>query len=277
MNGIFDYIIREPVSAISLALAIVGIVLAYIFYRRSQRTKEPCWVIRNTTLVQGYSAHLTNLNVLYNDKSVENLSVSRLCIWNNGNDTIDHADISNVNPLKITPKDGVKILDTKLLCANHPSSELAVNLSQDGLSALITFEYLDQGQGGVIQIVHTGITSDDVSVFGDIKGAKPLKRKRIRVFRYLPLPTSDSFDKRVKPAIRRRIFALFFLLAGIFILGIGIFSFLQPSFQSTFSDPSQISTLIFSAFCFIGMVILFLNTWTSHIPSGLEIIEEDLI
>ena len=176
----------------------------------------------------------------------------------------------------------MKILDTKLLGTNHPSSELAVNLSSDGSSALITFDYLDKGQGAVIQIVHTGITSDDISLSGDIKGAKPLKKKRIRVYRDLPLPTPLSFDKRFKPATRRKIRALLSLFTGIVVLGVSIFSFLQPSvLQPTVkSNPSQtyqIMILAVGSVYFIAFLFMFFVTWSIHVPSGLEIIEEDLI
>jgi hypothetical protein len=60
-----------------------------------------------------------------------------------------------------------------------------ISVEADGTSAYIFFDYLDKGQGGIIQVIHTGLSSSDLTLNGDIKGARLEKVKpRDRILRY---------------------------------------------------------------------------------------------
>ena len=74
-------------------LTIIGFVLAYVFYRRSRRSKEPCWSVRNNVLVEGYSSKIGKLDIRFKDEQVENLSIARIAFWNQGAETLDRHDI----------------------------------------------------------------------------------------------------------------------------------------------------------------------------------------
>ena len=55
---------------------------------------------------------------------------------------------------------------------NNPSSQFDVEMSKDASNVKIVFDYLDNKQGAVIQIIHTGKNSNDIQVKGDMKGTK---------------------------------------------------------------------------------------------------------
>jgi hypothetical protein len=262
----------DPLTFVSIALAIISILLAYIFYRRSKRSKEPCWAVRTTTLIEGYSTRLSDLQVLYKGDEVENLSVSRVVLWNTGSDTINASDIADANPLRIlATANGVIILDAKLVATNNSSSRPSVDVLPDRKSALLSFDYLDKDQGAVIQVIHTGITSDDLLLDGDIKGAKCLRKRNIRVFRYLPLPTPKELDRRISPSLKRKIRAAMYFAMGLILLVMGVTSYsIQPH-----ATP-DLFVLGISLLYYILLTVMALRTWWMHPPSGLEAYEEDM-
>jgi hypothetical protein len=62
------------------------------------------------------------------------------------------------------------------LTVNNPSSGFAASF--DKVNGLITidFEYLNQNDGAVVAVIHTGLSSQNVDVVGDMKEVKGLRR-----------------------------------------------------------------------------------------------------
>jgi hypothetical protein len=121
-----------------------------------------------------------------------------------------------------------------------------------------------------LQVVHTGISSKDIQIIGDIKGAMMLSKKEVRVIKHLPLPTSKRFDERIKPITKRRITAVLIVLFGIFFSSIYVFL--------AFSLPVKgnwifaiIGAIIFIYFCFSALRILRI-----YVPTGLESFGDDI-
>ena len=72
------------VDIIGLSVGIVGILVgvavSYYFYRKSLRVKEPYWAVRSNNLIEGYSAKLDDLRILYKDNRIENLTIKQSSI-----------------------------------------------------------------------------------------------------------------------------------------------------------------------------------------------------
>lgn len=161
-------------------LGIVGLIAGYIFYRKGLRTKEPCYAMKTETLIAGYSAKFEDLKILYKDKQIENLSVSRIAFWNNGIETIELNDIAPKAPLVVFAEDEVEILDAKVLQQTNRSNDFSIHLLDNNKFAQILFDYIDKGQGAVFQVIHTGTSPFDIAdliIWGDIKGAKKVSYK----------------------------------------------------------------------------------------------------
>ena len=162
---------------IGTAIGIISIILAMYFYKKSRKAKEPCWAIKSKNLIEGYNVKLDSLIVLYKGNQIENLTVSRICFWNDGKDTLERKDIETINHLRIAGKNGVMFLDVKILAQNNLSSQCNVDISDSGNYIYLDFDYIDQNQGCVIQVIHTGKLSGDIQILGDIKGVSVLQRK----------------------------------------------------------------------------------------------------
>lgn len=161
--------------AVGLGVGIIGIVLTVIFFRRSQRLKKPSWAIRTTSLIKGFKSNLEGLAINFKGQPVGSVAVSRVVFWNDGADTINRGDVVSVDPLRLVPKGGSAILDAGILASNYQSNEFSVSPAGDG-STHMNFGYIDKGQGIVLQVVHTGASSNDIAIVGTIKGAKVERR-----------------------------------------------------------------------------------------------------
>jgi hypothetical protein len=163
---------------IGTVLGVIGIITGYIFYIRSKQSKELSWAEDEVNFIKGYSTFLKDLKIRYKKKYIENLSVSKVVIWNTGNKTIDKGDIATAIPLMIRALEDTKILDVSVLKMSNPANRFRSLFHEDGKYAFLLFDYLDSNHGAVIQVIHTGTSVRNILVAGEIKGIKEIKFKR---------------------------------------------------------------------------------------------------
>jgi hypothetical protein len=205
--------------------------------------------------------------VLYKNETVANLTVSKIAFWNEGKDTIDRTDIETVNHLRIECAENIKILDTKILVCNNYSSQFSVNLSDDQKYANIEFDYIDNKQGAVIQVVHTGRSSEDLRIAGNIKGVNYFTNRFtsawfIRWLRNkLPKPSKNFSNGML-------------IVLGFVLLFMLIINFLYPEF---FDPKTEFSSGLFTGFnLIIALLSLYIGFFGERkiVPKSLEIFYE---
>ena len=216
---ILDRITSHPAfKAISFTLTLIAIVLAFYFYNKGKMIREPRWSIITANLIQNYDSKIADLKVLYKGGDIENLSISKIAIWNNGAMTILNTDIPQTHPLEIVGNENVRLLDVKLLAANNEANQFSATMASGGQSVFLNFDYLDKAQGAVVQIIHTGTSSDDLKLTGAVKGAQ-LPKKPTYVARYGTSIKSDA----VSAVQYSKKIALLFLIASAMGLLVSIF------------------------------------------------------
>ncbi len=159
-----------------LALTIcnlVSVLLAIYFGRKSLAQKTILTTIRNNELITNMQSNISKVKILYDDKIIDKLTVTKLTFWNNSLPTIYPADIIDAEPLSIFTNNGM-ILEVSVLKGDDTPNRISVSLANN-TTANIAFDYLDKGEGGIIQIIHTGTF---ISVTRKIKGGqvKPVQR-----------------------------------------------------------------------------------------------------
>jgi len=130
------------------------------------------YAVYTSNLVQNAVSQMSGLEITYKSHCVSVVSVSKIIFWNAGSETLSSLDIVTANPLRVCCLGDVQLLDAEVLLANNQSSQISVEKADSGNEAIIRFDYLDNNQGGVIQVVHTGLVSADLAVRGDFKGAR---------------------------------------------------------------------------------------------------------
>jgi hypothetical protein len=199
---------------VTLFVGLLGLVASVILYQRGRRKRDPRWDIRTTIVIQDYSAKLTDLGVTYAGKPVQTLSVSRVMFWNNGNETLNASDLVSVDPLRLVTTDGVQILNATLLASNNVAAQLQIQAAPNSDQAIVTFDYLDGGQGGVFQIVHTG-KRRNLHIEGTIKGVRSVRRERLG---YIVPPSFSGAAVRNWSPRKRMLFTMGLIVAQLVLL-----------------------------------------------------------
>ena len=176
----------DIVGLAGLAIGILGIfigaIVSYYFYKRGIRKKEPVYSIRSFNLISDYVSKYQYLSVKYKTNKVERLTVSKLVFFNRGDETISKQDIDTVNHLAVVGDNGSVLLDAKVLQANNASNNFKLDVDSEPHEKnstgnyLLGFDYVDKNQGAVIEVIHTGLSSKDLVIKGDIIGVSGLVR-----------------------------------------------------------------------------------------------------
>jgi hypothetical protein len=158
---------QEILNWISVIIGLIGIIFAIIFYIKSRKRKELCWIIISNNLIQESRNTIQSLSIRYKSKLISNLTVSKILFWNRGNETIYKCDLETINPLKIICKNN--ILTSEVIHKNNPSDNIRIITEKHKLS-IIKFDYLNPRDGFILQVIHDGVSSNDITLQGDIIG-----------------------------------------------------------------------------------------------------------
>lgn len=159
----------------SFILAIISIYLAIFFYIKGKRKKEPSYIKSSYNIIQDFSSKLSDLDIRYKDEIVNNLTITKIVIWNGGNETVRNTDIAEADPITLYSENGVKILNAEIIKCSNKVNNASISKIINNNSINFAFDFFDRDQGVVIQIIHTGISSRDINVGGTIKGFGNLK------------------------------------------------------------------------------------------------------
>lgn len=162
----FNQLPSNPWAWLFIALITIGgFVLAY----KSTPQKILKVVLSDNELITNKKTMLTNLDVIYNGKSVDKLTITKITFWNDSFPTINETDIIKKSPLTLFSKNG-NILDVSVLFGDKMSNCINVSDVKNN-SSNILFDYIDLHEGGVIQVIHTGGVGD-IDVSRKLKGGK---------------------------------------------------------------------------------------------------------
>jgi len=133
------------------SLAIIGIALAYVFYRRSKIHSEVSYQVRGTTLIGGLGTLPRSVEVRYDGKPVQRLARSTAVIWNSGNTTVERAAILEADPFSLKLPSGTEILAVEIERATRPILRFRATVDPVNKSrVLLKFDFLEPGDGAVV-------------------------------------------------------------------------------------------------------------------------------
>lgn len=151
---------------VSIVLGVVGILIAFVFYFRGRPRKQLCFQKFDYTIVDSNKSHLAaGLEILVNDIEAQNVTASRVILWNEGNCTIDGSNLLTRSPLRFEAQEG-EILRVELEKVDRDVNNVSVRTIDK--SAVISFDYLDERDGFQVLILHSG-RPDNIKLTGDIR------------------------------------------------------------------------------------------------------------
>jgi hypothetical protein len=175
LNVITDPLFTAILGILGFVLAIVGIIYAFVLYKRALRDPQPCF--KSTSLqIMPESDTLEGITVNYNGKRVERVTLTALAFWNAGRGTLKGDQIASEDPLKIVLTG--RVLEVEIIKRTNNANSFSVTRARNNSMALnCTFDYLNSQDGVTIQILHTG--SAEVSVLGSFHNVSGVHNKGV--------------------------------------------------------------------------------------------------
>lgn len=148
------------VGAIGIAVAI------YTIFRRTKGH-----LLYQQTSIRlldaGRNSLLNSVSVLYGDKRVPRVSLTHVAIWNSGRSAVRATDISQHGPITIELNGDGEILEATVAASSMPDNDPTLVISDDGRSFLLSFSFLNPGQGVIARAIHTA-DSGNVLISGTL-------------------------------------------------------------------------------------------------------------
>jgi hypothetical protein len=169
----------DPVSILLGVLGVaVGAVVPLVLFRLGQRDRAPRWAIYTANIVSPEFPPPPELIMTFQGRPIERLSTSFIAIWNAGRGAISESDVRERDPIRIqAPRQAVRILNARVIQSRFSTiPQFRIHIEQDDCAVLRFEEFLNHRQGCVVQVFHTGSSSADLEIRGEIQAASRWRR-----------------------------------------------------------------------------------------------------
>ena len=219
--------IRDIVNYAGFVVGVLGIILSIYLFKKGLEKKDPrCYykTLRNISKLSDDND--SKIRIFYGQDEVTRIFTTRVWIWNNGKKPINRADIPQQSRIKINLRDNEfnpKILDYEIIKTSRSEINFSVSRSGD-VSLTIDFDFLDQNDGAVLEIQHTGSRETELVIEGVIlgvpEGLKLIeKNKKKTIFMRAIIQTNSFLDIRRSP---KKFFVFSFLMIVLFASIMGL-------------------------------------------------------
>jgi len=179
-QNIFELFNNNPlINFASLVLAILGIFFTVYFYVRSNKNREPIYIIRTINLISDSLFKIVPVEILFSGHKINKLSISKIALWNDGKEAIRPENLAPNEPIKLFIDKKFDILAADILFRKNNANNFQIEISEDKKSINISYDYFKHEEGLVMQVVHTGNRSDDIYFEGDVITGKKISRKKL--------------------------------------------------------------------------------------------------
>jgi hypothetical protein len=231
-------------------IAIVGLLLAVVglfSYRAARIGARPYYFLRARRLIGKRGQELPEeVEITFDGHPVPQLTVSQCFLWNAGNASISGSDIVPSDPLRVEFEETDEILKARLVRGTREVNNVEIDSPPKAHRAFLRFDFLDPGDGAVIELVHTSALRVP-RVKGTIKG--------------IPEGLVDV-GGGPKDTVFARVADRFPLgrnfLIGMLVFGVGmvVFSVLPKSlFPATWFEPLQTSEIGITGISLLSFVL----------------------
>jgi len=201
-----------------LAILFGGIVTA-IFFFASQVSGKPVYQRRSLRLIGSSGSELrSSVEIRFKGDVVERLTKTDLIVWNAGRKTILGSQIVATDPIRFEFSPGSRILEISTKRVTRQVNSFAVLIDQKNPNyAIINFDYLDRGDGALIEVLHT-----DSKLYPECVGSLreiPNGIKDLGIIREIPM-----FSKIPYIRTRKRSFFYFVSVVGFSAIAFGVFA-----------------------------------------------------
>lgn len=144
----------DIVAALGLAGTVGSIALAVLLYKLGKPRRLLAYATRTFRVIPDRRIKLPRLEVLYNTYPVQSLSVTRIAMWNAGNESLRRDDIPKTDPPVIYARDEIELFEGDVIESVAANNVTLIPVYEPITGYAVDFEFLDPGDGAVFSIVH---------------------------------------------------------------------------------------------------------------------------
>jgi hypothetical protein len=259
-------------NIISFSLAIIGIILSFYFYHKGKRSRIPTYMLRTINLVKEGINKIERVEILFSGKKINNLSITKIALWNDGKETINQSDVAANDPLKIIIDNDFEILDAEIIFKKNTANDFKIDISENKKSVNIEFDYFDYEEGIVMQLSHTGPSSSNLKIVGTVKTVKKIVEKEgtNRVFPSFIYRPFERNAKEISIKLIRNAVKWAFIILGILFLALPFFAT-----NDEVRTPPKESTKFIISLLGLPYLLIGLNMLRRKTPKGFNVFNEE--
>jgi len=163
------------VGIVGTAAGIVGLLLTIVFYLRSASYPDLVYLdstVRTIVVKQGTTSRL---GVVFDGRPLtQDVTASQVALWNRGRQPIRRAAV--LQPVTITTEPRVPILEATIRKTSRDVVGLDLDRTRlaDG-EVSVSWNILEEGDGGVVQLVYAGDAGTRIRCRGVIEGQRGVR------------------------------------------------------------------------------------------------------
>ncbi len=268
-------------NLIILIFAVVSLITSYYFYKKSIRRASAAYAIRTIRLISSNLCKLPAIDISHDSQRVSTLSISKVALWNDGSDTINADSIAKNNTLRIEIDASYEIFGADIQYLKNPSNDFRIHVAEDHRSVKIDFDYFDREEGVVLQLYHSGQSSSDLSIVGQIKACNRIRR--IKPYSTAPMPMPDfkvvdvirinNKEYRISSYKAMQIYGFVILVMAAIMCFFSLREVWYEPVEPVAKDPflETLWVILFSAiYGFVGYQVI-----RRRVPKGFDIFNEE--
>ena len=178
---------NNPYTLLFLAvISIFSTVFGVYTWCAGKQRKELSVYYKSDVLIKAGKQRIPKLGIQYDGKEIDDLSSTKLYIWNSGNQVLNNSDIVSSRPPRVISTNNARLLDVQIIRSSDITNAFSISQKNEN-TAQLGFEYVDHGDGILVQILHTGNYSDlefDCKIKGglEMKDRSPTRKDKKQTF-----------------------------------------------------------------------------------------------
>lgn len=200
--------LKHPITSL-----VFGVLVSYIFYVISEKTKIPSYYISHPSVVAQKNDN--NLKILYKGLEYRNIYYRKLILWNEGKEYIDSENFIDTKPMKLYNTDNITFLSVNTLKTSREDLKFESQILNNNsiIFKILNNEALEENDGVCFHILY----SDNKNGKSNFKFSSRIKGT-IDGFKYKDLDNFKTYSSK------KSIYILWVIL--LFILAIRVVSLL---------------------------------------------------
>lgn len=193
------------ILAICSLIGIPSFVFTIYTWYKGNRKKEFSFSQDSYWIVKKGKKKIEKLNLLFDGKEIDDLTITKFVIWNSGNEEIRRDDLVSEKPLAIKSIGKAQILDAQIIVYTESTNKFSIT-KVESKKATLDFEYVNKNDGVVVQIIHSG-SQDDLLLDCKLKGGEKIREHKIESSFLRSIFTKESlriFFNRVMIGVDRK-------------------------------------------------------------------------